>query len=62
MKVTEEQINSYWSIMVENQSKDVVKILTDLLTGTLSYDDFVKGTIDDVYDSFKDDYDEDEDY
>ena len=62
-KPSEEQVSNYWSIMVDNQPEDVKKILTDLTTGKLSFDDFITNTSDDVYDSFKDEsyYDEDED-
>ncbi len=55
------QVNDYWSIMVNNQPEDVKKILTDLTTGNLSFNDFIKNTTDDIYDSFKDELYDDED-
>ena len=53
-RVSKENISDYWSIMVDNQPEDVKEILTNLTTGVLSYDDFITNTMDDVYDSFKD--------
>jgi hypothetical protein len=58
---SEKQISDYWSIMVDEQPNDVKKILTDLTTGELSYDDFISNTNDDIYDSFKDEMYDDED-
>lgn len=49
------QIEEYWRIMVENQSEDVIDILTDLTSGKLSYDAFISATEADIYDSFRDD-------
>ena len=62
-ELSDVDISDYWAIMVDNQPEDVKKILTDLTTGKLSFDDFITNTSDDVYDSFKDEsyYDEDED-
>lgn len=53
-KPSVEQVQKYWSIMVDVQPEDVVKILTDLSVGTLSYKDFLTNTTDDVFDSFRD--------
>lgn len=53
-ELSDVDISDYWAIMVDNQPEDVKKILTDLTTGKLSFDDFITNTSDDVYDSFKD--------
>jgi hypothetical protein len=47
---------------VQEQPEDVIKILTDLTTGQTSFDDFITRTNHDVYDSFKDELHDDEDY
>lgn len=49
------QISQYWDIMVKNQPEDVIKILTDLTAGRLSFQEFQSSTEDDIYDSFRDD-------
>lgn len=54
-KPSVEQVQKYWSIMIDAQPEDVIKILTDLSVGTLSYKDFLTNTTDDVFDSFRDD-------
>lgn len=50
------QISQYWDIMVENQPEDVVSILTDLTSGKLSYQEFLKDIEADIYDSFRDEF------
>ena len=60
MDVSEEQVKEYWTIMVNNQPEDVVKILTGLTGGTVVYKEFVANTIEDVYDSFREDFFDDE--
>jgi hypothetical protein len=49
------QIGQYWDIMVKNQPEDVIKTLTDLTAGRLSFKDFLDTTEEDVFDSFRDD-------
>lgn len=62
-KLDENHVKDYWSIMVQEQPEDVIKILTDLTTGQTSFDDFITRTNHDVYDSFKDElYDGDDEY
>jgi hypothetical protein len=58
--INENMTSEYWSIMVENQPEDVIKILVDLTNGKLSYRDFLESTEADIYDSFKDEMEEDE--
>ena len=63
----EKYISDYWSIMVDEQPEDVKKILTDLTTGNLSFNDFITNTDHDVRDSFRDevyddDYDDEDEY
>lgn len=58
-KPSEEQVSDYWSIMVDNQPADVKRILTDLTTGKMPYNIFVTSTIDDIYDSFRDEFEVD---
>lgn len=61
-KLDENHVKDYWSIMVQEQPEDVIKILTDLTTGQTSFDDFITRTNHDAYDSFKDElYDEEYD-
>ena len=63
-KPTYDMIEDYWSIMVENQPEDVIKILVGLTSGDLPFSKFSSDTTDDIYDSFKDDehfYEDDED-
>jgi len=50
------QISQYWDIMVKNQPEDVIKILTDLTAGRLSFKDFLDTTEDDIFDSFRDEF------
>ena len=59
--INENMTSEYWSIMVENQPEDVIKILVDLTNGKLSYRDFLESTEADIYDSFRDEMGEDED-
>ena len=61
-KPTDDMVKDYWSIMVENQPEDVIKILVGLTNGDLPFEKFSSDTAYDVYDSFKDEsyYDEDE--
>ena len=54
------QISQYWDIMVKNQPEDVIKMLTDLIVGRLSFQEFQSSTEDDIYDSFRDDDYDDE--
>ena len=63
-RLDENHFKDYWSIMVQEQPEDVIKILTDLTTGQTSFDDFITRTNHDVYDSFKDELydDDDEEY
>jgi hypothetical protein len=65
-KPSEEHVKDYWSIMVDSQPEDVVRILTDLTTGKESFDNFITKTDHDVFDSFRDelydDSDDEEDY
>ena len=53
-KLGEDHVKDYWSTMVQLQPEDVIKILTDLTTEKTSFNDFITRTVDDVYDSFKD--------
>ena len=50
-KPTKQQIADYWAIMVDQQPEDVKQVLTDLITGELSFDDFITNTVYDVVDS-----------
>lgn len=50
------QISQYWDIMVKNQPEDVIKTLTDLTAGRLSFKDFLDTTEDDIFDSFRDEF------
>jgi len=59
--INENMTSEYWSIMVENQPEDVIKILVDLTNGKLSYRNFLESTEADIYDSFRDEMGEDED-
>jgi hypothetical protein len=58
-KPTNDMVKDYWSIMVENQPEDVVRILVGLTNGDLPFEKFSLDTGNDIYDSFKDDEDED---
>ena len=60
-KPTDDMVKDYWSIMVENQPEDVVKILVGLTNGDLPFEKFSLDTANDVYDSFKDELYDDED-
>ena len=61
-KPTNDMVKDYWSIMVENQPEDVIKILVGLTNGGLPFEKFSLDTANDVYDSFKDEMpDDDED-
>lgn len=51
MKITKEQVQDYFEIMVENQPETVVEILMQLISREVSIDDWTKNTIDDVIDS-----------
>lgn len=50
------QISQYWDIMVKNQPEDVIKTLTDLTAGRLSFKDFLDATEEEVFDSFRDEF------
>jgi hypothetical protein len=50
------QISQYWDIMVKNQPEDVIKTLTDLTAGRLSFEEFLSSTESDIYDSFSDEF------
>lgn len=58
LKPNSPQIKEYWDIMVKYQPDDVIKILTDLTSGKLSYQDFISSTENDIYDSFSQDINE----
>lgn len=60
-KPTDDMVKDYWSIMVENQPEDVIKILVGLTNGDLPFEKFSLNTANDVYDSFKDESYDDED-
>jgi Asp-tRNA(Asn)/Glu-tRNA(Gln) amidotransferase B subunit len=62
-KITNDMVKDYWSIMVNNQPETVIEILVQLTKGDFSSQEFIKSTVDDIYDSFRDElnYDEDED-
>lgn len=62
-KITDKMIGDYWDIMVKNQPDDVIDMLVKLTSGELSFQDFMSSTEEDIYDSFRDDeeFDEDED-
>ncbi len=65
-KITDKMIGDYWDIMVKNQPDDVIDMLVKLTSGELSFQDFMSSTEEDIYDSFRDDEefnedDEDED-
>jgi hypothetical protein len=53
-KLTPEHIEEYWTTMVESQPKSVIETLTTLTTGELTYDNFIKYTQEDVFDSYRD--------
>lgn len=53
MKITREQVQDYFEIMVENQPETVVEILMQLISREVSIDDWTKNTIDDVIDSLQ---------
>jgi hypothetical protein len=57
----EEQASVYWDIMVKNQPEDVIRMLTDLVTGKNTFDEFIDNFEVDMFDSFKDENFEDED-
>ena len=57
----EEQASVYWGIMVKNQPEDVIRMLTDLVTGKNTFDEFIDNFEVDMFDSFKDENFEDED-
>lgn len=56
------QIKEYWEIMVKNQPDSVIEMLTNLTSGKLSYQDFISSTEEDIYDSFRDDDWDDDDF
>ena len=60
-KPTNDMVKDYWSIMVQNQPEDVVKILVGLTNGDLPFEKFSLDTGNDIYDSFKDESYDDED-
>jgi hypothetical protein len=65
-KITDKMMGDYWDIMVKNQPDDVIDMLVKLTSGELSFQDFMSSTEEDIYDSFRDDEefnedDEDED-
>ena len=62
----DKMVGDYWDIMVKNQPDDVIDMLVKLTSGELTYENFSSSTEDDIYDSFRDDEefnedDEDED-
>jgi hypothetical protein len=60
-KPTNDMVKDYWSIMVENQPEDVIKILVGLTNGDLPFEKFSLDIANDIYDSFKDESYDDED-
>jgi hypothetical protein len=60
-KPTNDMVKEYWSIMVENQPEDVIRILVGLTDGSLPFSKFSSDVANDVYDSFSDELYDDED-
>jgi hypothetical protein len=62
-KITDKMIGDFWDIMVKNQPDDVIDMLVKLTNGELSFQDFMSSTEEDIYDSFRDDeeFNEDDD-
>ena len=60
-KPTNDMVENYWSIMVETQPEDVIEILVGLTNGDLPFEKFSLDTGNDIYDTFKDKLNEDED-
>lgn len=54
-KPSEEHVRNYWSTMVEHQPEDVINTLVNLTTGQTSIESFTRSTMDDVFDSYRDD-------
>ena len=50
-KPTKQNVQEYWSIMIDQQPEDVSKVLTDLITGEMPFEEFVTNTVNDVVDS-----------
>lgn len=63
-KITDKMIEDYWDIMVKNQPDDVIDMLAKLTSGELSFQDFMSSIEEDIYDSFRDDeeFNEDDDF
>jgi len=63
-KITDKMIGDYWDIMVRNQPDDVINMLIKLTNSELSFQDFMSSTEEDIYDSFRDDaeFNEDDDF
>jgi len=60
-KPTNDMVKEFWSIMVENQPEDVIRILVGLTDGSLPFSKFSSDVANDVYDSFSDELYDDED-
>lgn len=54
-KPSEEHVRKYWSTMVEHQPEDVINTLVNLTTGQTSIESFTRSTMNDVFDSYRDD-------
>jgi len=68
---TIEQIEAYWGVRVRNHPEDIIRMLTDLHTGRITFENFNTDISFDIYDSFRDEnfendssffYHEDEDF
>jgi len=58
----DKMVKRYWNIMVDGQPDDVVNMLVKLNNGELTYEDFSSSTEEDIYDSFRDEFNEDDDF
>lgn len=58
----DKMVERYWNIMVDGQPDDVVNMLVKLTNGELTYEDFSSSTEEDIYDSFRDEFNEDDDF
>ena len=56
----DKMVGDYWDIMVKNQPDDVIDMLVKLINGELTYEDFSSSTEEDIYDSFRDEFNEDD--
>lgn len=53
-KPTEDHVKRYWETMIEVQPEVVLRSLVSLTTGTMSFDDFIASTSEDIFDSYRD--------